>query len=1030
MKKKLFTLMTLLLCLCSGAWAEDATWTYTFVSGDQTTINNNSNSGTFNGKTWTVAYSGYTGSSGDPTLGWSNSALKVPTSNNVEYVTFTTTGFAGKKIKEVIINEKNGSSGTTKGALLNVLIDGVALTPETGNVTSLVNTTTRTNMNVTSTSGTNCNNSLQIKLTQNGNSSNYIQFQVQSITVKYELAAPASPIFSPNGGNVLGNSSVNITCNAEKVYYQWSDTEVELTTSSTGWIEGTTTDVPNVTGTRYLYAYASNAASYNSGVVHRTFSISETSPVNVTWLPNDMTSKTATGTANEEDILSVSDLVTSTPITFVEDLENYDSKKWGQFTSTNRPDKNKIATTDYITFTVTVDDDVTFIPKTATAYCVGIGTGNNAAGIYSTTQSTSITSVADNSSAAATTVAKSVNLSGIYTAGQTVTFYIYIGQNNTTTNKGIAIRDVILSGYYLKESGETFDVTYKANGSGEDDVEHNVAKVESNMFTWAGHAFTGWNTESDGSGDDYAIGDAVTTDLTLWAQWETATYTVTIAKNENSYGTVTSESVADVAYNTTVSATDNVLSVGTTDITATPAAATAEYTYAFNNWTGIPEGGKVTEDATVTANFTRTPVSYNLAWDANGDGATLSGNYTQGSTAFGTNITKPTATREGYVLLGWSTTPNGDIVNITTMPAETTTYFAQWGDIPNVYYYKNNYSDNSYKNPEGGDASGQDNVVLTTPWTIDNGTITGVTSVIATNAVYDNKSNHMNSYIKLRPADSGKITFTVASGYKATIKIKMGGYSGANTNITMKLNDAGDNISYTGTMSGAATSEDGYALLTYSNLLGGAYTLKPTSGSLYISEINVTTEENTVPATISAAEYATFCNASYALDFSETGITVYTAEDKETSVGLNEVTSGKVPANTPVVLYKASANGTAIDVPVIASAPAIEGTNDLRVSTGTDVDYMYVLAKKNNKVGFYKWAGSTNLSAGKIYLQGKASYGAREFLGFEGTTTGISNVDVNDNIDANAPMYNLAGQKVSKSYKGIVVVNGKKVVRK
>ena len=75
-------------------------------------------------------------------------------------------------------------------------------------------------------------------------------------------------------------------------------------------------------------------------------------------------------------------------------------------------------------------------------------------------------------------------------------------------------------------------------------------------------------------------------------------------------------------------------------------------------------------------------------------------------------------------------------------------------------------------------------------------------------------------------------------------------------------------------------------------------------------------------ATVSAAEYATFVNATYALDFSETGITVYTATDNEKSVTLNEVTSGKVPANTPVVLYKAGADGTAINVPVIASADA------------------------------------------------------------------------------------------------------------
>ena len=142
-----------------------------------------------------------------------------------------------------------------------------------------------------------------------------------------------------------------------------------------------------------------------------------------------------------------------------------------------------------------------------------------------------------------------------------------------------------------------------------------------------------------------------------------------------------------------------------------------------------------------------------------------------------------------------------------------------------------------------------------------------------------------------------------------------------------------------------------------------------------------------VPATISTAEYATFCSP-YATDFSTTGVKVYTATAGETSVTLNEVASGKVPANTPVVLYKAGADGTAINVPVIASADAV-GSNDLKVSTGTDVANMYVLASKGSGVGFYKWSGTSDLSAGKVYLQGTSP--AREFLGF-GDVTGINSV--------------------------------------
>ena len=51
----------------------------------------------------------------------------------------------------------------------------------------------------------------------------------------------------------------------------------------------------------------------------------------------------------------------------------------------------------------------------------------------------------------------------------------------------------------------------------------------------------------------------------------------------------------------------------------------------------------------------------------------------------------------------------------------------------------------------------------------------------------------------------------------------------------------------------------------------------------------------------------------------------------------------------------------------------------------------------------------------------------------EDTTTGISSASLNDNgqmiNDNDAPAYNLAGQKVGKGYKGIVIINGKKVVK-
>ena len=213
------------------------------------------------------------------------------------------------------------------------------------------------------------------------------------------------------------------------------------------------------------------------------------------------------------------------------------------------------------------------------------------------------------------------------------------------------------------------------------------------------------------------------------------------------------------------------------------------------------------------------------------------------------------------------------------------------------------------------------------------------------------------------------------------------------------------------------------------NLQGknGAKTFNPLFAS-YTDEsfTDIYLYREVTPATITTAEYATFCSP-YATDFSTTGVTVYTATAGATSVTLNEVTSGEVPANTPVVLYKADADGKAINVPVIASAYAV-GSNDLKVSDGTNPgSNTYVLANKTSGVGFYKWAGGS-LTSGKIYLQGASS--AREFLGF-GDVTGIESLTPSPSPKGEgSEYYNLAGQRVAQPTKGLYIVNGRKVVIK
>ena len=66
---------------------------------------------------------------------------------------------------------------------------------------------------------------------------------------------------------------------------------------------------------------------------------------------------------------------------------------------------------------------------------------------------------------------------------------------------------------------------------------------------------------------------------------------------------------------------------------------------------------------------------------------------------------------------------------------------------------------------------------------------------------------------------------------------------------------------------------------------------------------------------------------------------------------------------------------------------------------------------------------ATKIVITKVYLTSKT---VEELT----TGTNLSSAVVASKVNANAPIYNLAGQKVNKSYKGVVIQNGKKFVQK
>ncbi len=175
-------------------------------------------------------------------------------------------------------------------------------------------------------------------------------------------------------------------------------------------------------------------------------------------------------------------------------------------------------------------------------------------------------------------------------------------------------------------------------------------------------------------------------------------------------------------------------------------------------------------------------------------------------------------------------------------------------------------------------------------------------------------------------------------------------------------------------------------------------------------------------------EYTTYVTLGDA-DFTGLELKAYKATSANASgVVFDEV--GAVPANTPLLL-KGTA-GTLYNVPVAASAGTVEG-NKLVAGDGTTEiggasKYDYILSDGK----FYR-AEEGTVAVGKAYLHlDSAPADAREL------TILFSDDDETDGINAVKGMmseisgesYNLAGQKVSNDYKGIVIVNGKKVVRK
>ena len=188
----------------------------------------------------------------------------------------------------------------------------------------------------------------------------------------------------------------------------------------------------------------------------------------------------------------------------------------------------------------------------------------------------------------------------------------------------------------------------------------------------------------------------------------------------------------------------------------------------------------------------------------------------------------------------------------------------------------------------------------------------------------------------------------------------------------------------------------------------------------------------TMPLNYSEADDKTFATTClpYAVEVAEgqDNIKAYAGKlnDEKTELQMNAVTA--VPANQGIILSGESASDDQVVLNVIASADAID--NDL-LGTTSEISTEGILslgrANGTGSVGFFRSTNAT-LKANRAYLKVDNETIQSLAMNFGGTTTGITNAIKNE-VNPNAPIYDLSGRRVFTTVKGnIYLQQGRKFI--
>lgn len=200
------------------------------------------------------------------------------------------------------------------------------------------------------------------------------------------------------------------------------------------------------------------------------------------------------------------------------------------------------------------------------------------------------------------------------------------------------------------------------------------------------------------------------------------------------------------------------------------------------------------------------------------------------------------------------------------------------------------------------------------------------------------------------------------------------------------------------------------------------------------------TAPTAVTATIGATGYATLYYSGCALKVpANVTATTYKLNGDKLAISHTYNEGDVIAKGTAVVIRATTADyefAIAEEEGLADNENILMGTDNETQLTADAEAYFYQLNVNAESdpasVGFY-WGNATGEAfknaAHKAYLKLPKTVEAKSCF-LLSDATGINDIVANETLNEGAPMYNIAGQRVNKGYKGIVIQNGKKYIVK